>query len=343
MTNFSPSLSRSARHSGALAKAMLMILAAGMTTACGGGAMSSPAQASSVIAASGGQVANGPVSTGTPSTAGSGGSVTPASGTGSATSASSGGSGAVSGSSSTGSGTSVGTSSATQSGPLGISGAGLNTISNIQTRNNWSTCGACGNSAGNNSVPVVSYSTGVVLPSEDSQATQFTISNTSPYTNGYWWVNQPPVAQQLNSLHYALDVYIPMGTENLPQAIEFECQQQIGGYIYNFAWQADYAHGQWRTFNYPTQNWDASAVPFARLTPGTWHHIEAEYHNDLAAHTVTHDALTIDGVRYAVGMVHAAKFTGSGTTAFTNALQLDTNGNGSGFSVYVDGMTVGWN
>src|SRR5262249_38955682 len=75
-------------------------------------------------------------------------------------------------------------------------------------------------------------------------------------------------------------------------------------------------------------------------TPGTWHHIVADYHNDTTAHTVIHDALTIDGVRIPVNITHNAFFSGAANNQFTNAVQLDSNSTPAPYSIYVDGMKI---
>src|SRR5579859_2169958 len=116
---------------------------------------------------------------------------------------------------------------------------------------------------------------------------------------------------QITALTYEFDIYIPAGMENLPQAIEFECQQVLNGWVYNFSWQALYPGNQWRIFDYGLKQWDATGIAFTRFTPGTWHHIVAEYHNDTVAHTVLHDALTVDGVRMPVNITHNAFFSRS--------------------------------
>jgi hypothetical protein len=128
--------------------------------------------------------------------------------------------------------------------------------------------------------------------------------------------------------------------ENLPQAIEFECQQILNGWVYNFSWQALYPGNQWRIFNYGLKQWDATGIALTRFTPGTWHHIAAEYHNDTVNHLVLHDALTVDGVRIPVGITHNAFFSGAANNQFTNAVQLDSNSTAAAYSVYVDKMRI---
>jgi hypothetical protein len=54
---------------------------------------------------------------------------------------------------------------------------------------------------------------------------------------------------------------------------------------------------------------------------------------------VVHDALTIDGVRHAVGIKHSAKAATTGHY-LTNAFQLDLNDKATPYKVYVDAMKM---
>jgi len=205
----------------------------------------------------------------------------------------------------------------------------------------WQTCGACGNDHATGAIAPNQFINGVVSPSEDGASTQFSISPVVPYTDTYWFQTHNPVSGQINALTYEFDLYIPNGSETAPQAIEFECQQQLGGWVYNFGWQANYITHEWRIFDYGSATWQASGVSFQTFTPGTWHHILAEYHNDVASHTVLHDALTVDGTRYPVNQRHNAFFGGSGfVNKLTNAVQLDGNSRPDAYSVYVDKMRI---
>ena len=204
----------------------------------------------------------------------------------------------------------------------------------------WLTCGACGNNGGTGAIAAYSDTLGIGAPSEDGSSTQFSIAATVPFTNAYFYQPHTPVTTQINDLIYEFDIYIPSGMENLPQAIEFECQQILNGWVYNFSWQALYPGNQWRIFNYGLKQWDATGITLTRFTPGTWHHIAAEYHNDTVNHLVLHDALTIDGVRIPVGITHNAFFSGAANNQFTNALQLDSNSTPAPYSIYVDKMRI---
>jgi len=193
----------------------------------------------------------------------------------------------------------------------------------------WQTCGACGNDHATGAIAPNQFINGIVSPSEDGSSTQFSISPVVPYTDTYWFQTHNPVSGQIN------------GSEAAPQAIEFECQQQLGGWVYNFGWQANYITHEWRIFDYGSATWQPSGVSFQTFTPGTWHHILAEYHNDVASHIVFHDALTVDGTRYPVNQRHNAFSAGSGfADKLTNAVQLDGNSRPDAYSVYVDKMRI---
>ena len=214
-------------------------------------------------------------------------------------------------------------------------------IDNIE-QSPWLTCGACGNNGGTGSTAPYFDTLGIASPSEDGNSTKFTLAATVPFTNGYFYQVHTPIATGINALVYEFDLFIPAGSETLPQAIEFECQQVLQGWVYNFAWQAVYPSSAWRTFDYGLKRWDTSGIPFVHFSPNTWHHLVAEYHNNTANHTVVHDALTVDGVRHVAGIVHNAFFSGAVNNQFTNAFQLDSNSVAADYSTFVDKMKITW-
>jgi hypothetical protein len=214
------------------------------------------------------------------------------------------------------------------------------TVLNHVEESPWLTCGNCGNTGATGATAAYSDTLGIAAPSEDGSATQFSIAATVPYTNGYFYQKHTPVTTQINALTYEFDIYIPQGSETLPQGIEFECQQILNGWVYNFSWQALYPGNQWRIFDYGLKRWDVTGLTLTRFTPGTWHHIVAEYHNDTVAHTVLHDALIVDGARMPVNITHNAFFSGAVNNQFTNAVQLDSNSTAAPYSVFIDLMKI---
>jgi hypothetical protein len=214
------------------------------------------------------------------------------------------------------------------------------TVLNHVEESPWLTCGNCGNNGATGATAAYFDTLGITAPSQDGSSTQFSIAATVPYTNGYFYQKHTPVSAPINALTYEFDLYVPAGSESLPQGIEFECQQILNGWVYNFSWQALYPGNQWRIFDYGLKRWDATGISLSQFTPGTWHHIVADYHNDTVAHTVLHDALTVDGVRIPVNITHNAFFSGAVNNQFTNAVQLDSNSTAAPYSVYVDQMRI---
>ncbi len=227
------------------------------------------------------------------------------------------------------------------SGPPGSPSAPSGVVLDHVEEAPWLTCGNCGNSNGGTAA---SYSSkrGIASPSEDGSSTEFSIASARPFTNGYFFQEHAPVSTAMAALTYEFDIYIAPGMENLPQAIEFECQQKLNGWVYNFSWQAVYPSDTWRIFDYSLKRWDDTGVPFAHFAPGVWHHVAAEFHNDTAAHRVIHDALTVDGARQALNISHNAFHSGAVGEEFTNAIQLDINAAHSAYSIYIDKMKINY-
>ncbi|ABF42523.1 hypothetical protein Acid345_3522 [Candidatus Koribacter versatilis Ellin345] len=216
------------------------------------------------------------------------------------------------------------------------------TLSNLHESSDWKTCGNCGNPGAKGKVATYSMVRGITTPAINNLSTssQFNIGGAFPYTNGYWWLEHTAPKSNLKSLVYDFYLYVPSASAKSPQAIEFECQHTLSGYIHNFAWQADYASKKWRTFDYTNNTWVATTIPFTGFAPDTWHHIVAEYHED--GTSSVHDALTIDGVRTAVNITRAATYSGQTWASFTNGFQLDLNGVPTSYAVYVDKMNVNY-
>ncbi|MCU1332926.1 MAG: hypothetical protein JWM08_1918, partial [Candidatus Angelobacter sp.] len=114
------------------------------------------------------------------------------------------------------------------------------TVLNHVEESPWLTCGNCGNNGATGATAAYFDTLGITAPSQDGSSTQFSIAATVPYTNGYFYQKHTPVSAQINALTYEFDLYVPAGSESLPQGIEFECQQILNGWVYNFSWQALY-------------------------------------------------------------------------------------------------------
>lgn len=216
----------------------------------------------------------------------------------------------------------------------------LTVFTRIEEKTEWQTCGNCGNTGASGSTATYSMTRGLSSPSKDGSSAKFSIGGSYAYKNAYWYIKQTAPTAPVTYLRYEFDIYVPKASATAPQAIEFECQQKASGYVYNFAWQANYAAGAWRIFDFVNRKWISSGLSLTKFSPDTWHHVVAEYHTT-GGYTV-HDALTLDGVRKAVGIKQHAKYVGGTGRSFTNAFQLDLNKYATDYNVYVDGMKVSY-
>ncbi len=207
----------------------------------------------------------------------------------------------------------------------------------LQSQSGWRTCGGCGNQGGTGTGPDYNLTQGISNPSLSGDSTDFYVNGGPAYTGGYYFIEQPIIPNPVTYLQYDFDLFVPGQYVDAPQALEFECQQTVNGFTYNFAWQADYASNTWRVFNYTTKVWEPTAINLNRFSPDRWHHITALYH--AAGTQVVHDALIVDGQRHDANITHEATQTGTGNE-FTAAFQVDLNASSTPYHVFVDNMKV---
>lgn len=209
----------------------------------------------------------------------------------------------------------------------------------------WHPCNGCGGGGGGNPVP----ETVVASPSEDGSAMEFTTIGESGFTGGfgtsYWYHDDTTPTAKIAYLKYSFDIYVPAAYVNTPQAIEFECQQQFNGLLYNFGWQAEYKgtpNNRWRIFDYPGSAWLDSGLALTRFTGDTWHHIVSEFHIDNVTNDIYHDAITIDGTRMYPTQNFKLRPASNSVNKMTNAFQLDMDGSNTAYTTYVDNLTVSY-
>lgn len=86
------------------------------------------------------------------------------------------------------------------------------------------------------------------------------------------------------------------------QAIEFDLQQVIGGVVYNFGWQFDYAEKILRYWDRAAGSWVATGVVLTRPAPLTWVTCTFATHRD--ASNIYYDQAIINGVIQHITPIH---------------------------------------
>lgn len=232
----------------------------------------------------------------------------------------------------------------------------------------WNPCDpAHGCNSGGNQAPTPAAIPWTSAPNEDGHSIEFPTQNpAAAYNTNYWWVTHtPPSGSVSHYFKYEFDLWIPTGFGNAPQGIEWECQQTINGNVYNFGWQAQYVRSSsgapdniYKVYRYPppsggTGGWEPVNLPLTRFPENEWTHIVAEYHVDSSG-TIWHDALTVSnslgsarldpyldpGTGVYPSISHVPPFWSGRSNQFSNAFQLDVNGSGTAYHVFVDKMKL---
>jgi hypothetical protein len=208
------------------------------------------------------------------------------------------------------------------------------TISEIQAINNWKQPGNAGDTGG----PNPSLPSGTMIWTPGAIATQL-IQPNYPYNNAYWYL---PLGafNWANYFIYDMQVQYANNTAiSVSQALEFELQQNVNDQIFNMAWQADFGGGFWRTFDKANRRWVATNIRVSRslFSNSAWVSISAEYSR--TASTTTHVSLTINGVRYGVGVTRPS-VPAVQSDYLNAAYQLDSNKDAVSYSTHTTHMSV---
>lgn len=186
--------------------------------------------------------------------------------------------------------------------PPTISFSGLaNVIPLLNQRNDWIQPSNAGDTGGSD--PTKPNGTFTFTP---GAVGVFSAQGGYPYNNGYWYIKTKDIST--NRAILMLDVMYPDAEAVIAsQAIEFELQMSLNGFVYNMAWQCPVrSAGFWRTFDYTNRKWVATNLESTTFTPGKWYSIAAEFSLDTINHTTMHVGLTINGIPYVIGVTRAA-------------------------------------
>jgi hypothetical protein len=153
---------------------------------------------------------------------------------------------------------------------------------------------------------------------------EFSAKGGYPYNNGYWYIKYQGFSGK--RFVQTLDVMYPTSADiAASQAIEFELQMSLDGFVYNMAWQSPVrTHAFWRTFDYTNRKWVATGLPSHVFVPGVWYSFAAEYLADTDVHTITHVSLSVDGNVLPVNVTRPATAV-SQSKYLSTGFQLDSD------------------
>ena len=219
------------------------------------------------------------------------------------------------------------------------------TLAGFEQQSDWIQAGNTGDTGGGSAKPNGTFRmkpSTVEIPATaavPAAPAMFSAEGKYPYNNGYWYRVIPGAWNAMTYFCYQVQFMLPTAADlQACQAVEFELQQNVGGHIYNMAWQADIKGcGAWRTFDYNTSQWIQTSIP-ASLTAGEWMAVEAVYLRG-ADCTLTHVSLSVDGV------VHPVNIRKAGTPKVESdyvhcAFQLDSGSTPVPYVCHVQGVNV---
>jgi hypothetical protein len=218
--------------------------------------------------------------------------------------------------------------------PSGIP-ANAKVISDIQKLTNWSSCsGDCSGEAGTNAT--YSMTPGISSPSLTGSAVRFDITDATSWGTALWWKQ---VGGDDTKTHFVYELSFYLTDVGAGQALEFNVNQNAGGWRYEYATQCDYrGTGTWRVWDPSRLGWNTTGKQCPDPAPNQWHKLAWEVERNSTDHTVRFIAVTLDGNRNDIGATTiAVPASGSGIDV---AFQMDCIGVVRPWSVWVDAIKL---
>jgi hypothetical protein len=214
--------------------------------------------------------------------------------------------------------------------------SGGSTITSIDQIGGWENCGACAGIGGHG--PVVSYSMKqhVGSPSMDGQSAQFWIGGGKKYANALWWKQLGP---RPTASHFTYDLYFYLQNPKASQALEFDMNQSVNGrkYILGTECGVNGSH-QWDVWDTANHHWVRTGIPCTNISAYKWHHLTIEAERVGAkTHFIS---FTLDGKKS-----YANRYFNTYATRAKElnvAVQLDTTGSATAYSMWVDKISLNY-
>lgn len=212
--------------------------------------------------------------------------------------------------------------------------ASAKTINDIQKLADWSSCSSnCSGEAGTNAV--YSMDQGIASPSLSGSAIKFNITEGTPWATALWWKQ---VGGNDAITHFVYEISYYLTDPSAAQALEFNVNQNAGGWRYEYATQCNLRGGNvWRIWEHANLRWVATSAPCPTPQANAWNKLSWEFART-ADHKVVWVAVTLNGQRSEINQSLDA-FTASGS-GIDVAFQMDSDGGPTPWSVWVDNIRL---
>jgi hypothetical protein len=217
--------------------------------------------------------------------------------------------------------------------PTGGAPSNAQVIPDIQKLTGWQTCvlSCAGAPAAN-----FSLTQGIASPSLSGSSDRFSLlAGTSSFGAVLWF---KALGAHNSATHFLFDLNFYVDNPGAAQALEFYVTQSTGGARYNFGTQCDLAGGHaWRMWDNIGKKWVSSAATCPTPAAKTWNHLVFEFQRQTGGNLMF-TAVTLNGQRSVVNL--SMQHTADSNSGLDVAYQLDANGSGTPYSVWVDRVNV---
>jgi hypothetical protein len=207
-------------------------------------------------------------------------------------------------------------------------------IADIQKLPTWGSCSSnCAGEPGTDAI--YSMEQGIASPSLTGSAIKFNITGGTPWADALWW-KQIGGNDAITHFIYEMSYYL----NDVPaaQALEFNVNQNAGGWRYEYATQCDIrGAGVWRIWDHSAMHWVATSAPCPVPAANTWNKLSWEFART-DDHKVVWVAVTLNGQRSEINQSFNA-FTAAGS-GIDVAFQMDSDGGPTPWSVWVDKISL---
>src|SRR6266850_2357378 len=205
---------------------------------------------------------------------------------------------------------------------------GATTRSDIDQMSGWQSCSVCAGAGG--SGPSMSHymKQNIASPSMDGRAAQFSISG-GRFANALWWKQ---LGANDGASNFVYDLYYYIKSPAAAQALEFDVNQSRSGKKYIFGTECDFRGTHtWHVYDPYNRKWRSTSIACSVPKAYTWHHVVLEFKRSPSVGFVS---VTINGHKYYFNRSYAPR--ASGAREVNVAFQMDSNGSGTPYTVWVD-------
>jgi hypothetical protein len=164
----------------------------------------------------------------------------------------------------------------------------------------------------------------------DGRSAQFSISG-GRYANALWWKQ---LGANDGASNFVYDLYYYIKNPSVSQALEFDVNQSRTGKKFIFGTECSFKSTHtWQVYDPYNHKWRSTSIGCSVPKAYTWHHVVLEFHRGSTTST-KFISVAINGHKYYFNRSYAPR--SSSAREVNVAFQMDSNGSGTAYTVWLD-------